>query len=252
MFNCCPLGDVEWRLNISKLLEYSSVFTGTRVVLVRTGSGLASVGSVKDAFKGFQAAFVPVPNSTLMGEVPGWVEALEGLYSVREDEATFYAHTKGVSYDGLEPQFLQGVRVWRDTMYTKCLSEPTVIDRLLSTNAFVGTYKRRTRAHGFPSWHYAGTFWWFKHARFFGNPAWKSLGTTRFAVEQYPGRHFGYDEAHCLYNPFKEDLYATTAKFTCTSCTHQMTAVVKRKLPRARVCSRCHKTTSYFSSLMTT
>lgn len=234
-------------MNVAKLKEYDSVFNGQRIVLVKTGQDLSTPQSVKDAFHGFRAVFVAVPNDPRLGEVAGWLQALERLQSAKSDEITFYAHTKGVSYDGEPDRFVRGIRMWRNHMYDNCLQNVAQIETVLTAHTFAGCYQRPTRRA--TKWHYAGAFWWFKHSEFFSNPKWCELDDSRFAVEMYPGKHFEFRDGACLFDQFIEDLYASSAVHTCFECTHTFNALVKRNLPQVKVCPKCHKRSAIFTHL---
>lgn len=215
LYNCCPLDDSEeWRLNVERLNYYASIFNGRKIVLLKTGLGMVPPEVVKAAFT-FEAEFRLVPNDPVLGEGAGFIDALRELQSLRSDEATFYAHTKGVSRwrDSLKKG---NIRFWRNTMYRECLSDADRIDDVLSRYSCCGCllnpdgHQPRVGLHnGVQSkWFFAGTFFWFRHDRLFSR-SWEKLPNGYYGVEGYLGLHIPLSESYDLGEyPIKNwDLY---------------------------------------------
>lgn len=200
LYNCCPFDwNDEWRLNVDRLNQYAPVFTGKKLVIVREGDGLVPLGEVRKAFT-FDVEFIPLPNDPVLCEVSGFIETLAKLESCNCKEATFYAHTKGVSQT---KELIGAVRKWRDTMYDQCLKDPVRVTQLLDYHATAGCFRSK---NSFPTlittpiaWHYSGAFWWAKHSTLFSHPRWREVPQVRFGVEMYLGTLFPIESSACLY-----------------------------------------------------
>jgi hypothetical protein len=91
---------------------------------------------------------------------------------------------------------------WRNLMYHMLLDDPIKIEQLLTQFSMVGTHRRarqRMPDSLLVDWHFSGTFWWFRHDRFFEkNRNWQALPATGWAVEACPGILFKRNECCCL------------------------------------------------------
>lgn len=220
LYSCCPFEwNSEWELNVKKLNQYSSIFNGRRLIIIREGRGLVPLQKVRSAFS-FEAEFIPLPNDPKLWEVSGFIDILGQLKSNNSQEATFYAHTKGSgrkTYDAYI--LLDSVRRWRDIMYEQNLSTP-LIDDLLQKYACVGCFRSKKP---FPkslipypdsSWHYSGNFWWVNHACLFSKPNWNVIPQARHGVEVYLSTLFSVDESYCLYEDnLSRNLYFAWDKY---------------------------------------
>jgi hypothetical protein len=134
-------------------------------------------------------------NNRAHGELTTLPYMLDLVKSDRSDEATFYAHAKGVSHSG--PR-LMAVKQWTKAMLDFNLDMKKV-EPLLAVNSCVGTFKRS--GIGIVSnkfnWHYSGNFWWVNHAALFGLD-WRSrLVGRRHAAESFLGWLFPSGQAAC-------------------------------------------------------
>ena len=221
LYNCCAFGwHDEWRLNVEKLNQYASIFNGRRFIIVRVGENILPPEEVKKAFT-FNAEFIELPNDPVLGECSGFLDVLGLLESHREDEITFYAHTKGVRYyrgiqwlSQMNDHQLDGIRLWRNTMYEQCLQDPILIDEIMQRFACCGCF-RRVQTVG--DWGFSGTFYWLNHAKLFSRPWREALPKERVGLERYPHALFNISESHCLYeNPDPtQNLYTHPAQFAC-------------------------------------
>jgi hypothetical protein len=244
LYNVCPLGQTEWRDNIVKLKQYEHIFNGRRLLLIKTGDGLASFEEVLAEFKGFGPAIpMRVPNVPELGEVAGFVRGLAQLRSLRPGEATFYAHTKGVSYDGRPIEQLAGVRAWRDSMYEHCLGNVDAAEHALEHHPLAGCFRHYGSTHPMEEvdWHYAGAFFWMRHDALFSRD-WGRVHQTRYGVEMYPGTHFSSEEGACLYaDDVGFNLYEAQALYRCEGCAADFQDVVRVAQNPIRPCPRCYK-----------
>jgi len=187
----------EWKRNIEQINGYADIFNGRRIVIIMTGEGIVDPATVEAAFT-FEAEFIRCTNVPELREVVGFTEALARLKSEREDEITFFAHTKGVTHD--DPVVLDAVRVWRDKMYELCLHNMELIEAVLSQFACAGSFQICEPRIPLPldsMWHYSGTFWWVNHAKLFSKE-WYNVHPSSHGVEAYLGRLFEINETYCL------------------------------------------------------
>ena len=210
LYNCyAPISNKEWLLNVEKLNSLSSIFNGRKIVIIRQDEGLVPTSLVVKAFT-FEADFIELANDAKLQETAGFVNTLRRLRSLRPDEITFYAHTKGVSH-GKADHRLHPVRVWRNTMYEQCLSDPDKIDKLLQTYACCGCFRNNDANVG---WHFAGTFWWVNHEKLFSKQ-WETIRPSPYGVENYLPLHFSREEGYCLYGADNYSLYTAPWPFVC-------------------------------------
>jgi len=249
LYNCfAPKWSSEWKPNIERLCQYAEAFNGRKIVLIKTGE-TEDAAKVEALFAPLGVVeFIHVPNDPDLGEVTGFIQALELLASTDPNEATFYAHTKGVKYKQPLERYMVAICSWRNRMYDECLSDPAKIEALLQQHACVGCFLRSGRAIQVEgaAWHYAGTYWWVNHARLFSLPQWPEVAQTFWGVEGYLGRHLPEESAHCLYGAdLKHNLYSTVGIFRC-SCGHESRHRMKMTHLPVKVCRKCFKRTAEF------
>lgn len=214
-YNCCPHLDAEevWLDNVRWLCKYKEAFNNKLVINVKTGKNMADPEFVKSRFSELQQCgdveFCLIPNDLELHELAGFIEGLEKLKSVREDEITFYAHTKGVGHaaSGSHVILQMAVRQWRNRMYDECLSDPKRVE-----DVFLGKTKQRIpifgRGKGIAAagcflcpnkygWFFAGTYYWVKHSALFTRD-WRKVPRDRFGPENYIPVQFMRKELHCF------------------------------------------------------
>ena len=157
---------------------------------------------MKKAFPGLRAEFVVFPRSELR-EASTFLPLMGTVQSTDPDEATFYAHSKGVRSEITG----EAGRRWRNSLYANLLDDVPLIRRLLATHSFVGSHRRWREGSGvgdFPpelagcAWHYSGAFFWFRNRDVFTSPQWRELPPTRFGVEAWPGTHWPMGAGACV------------------------------------------------------
>lgn len=250
LYNCwAPNHSNEWKPNIERLCSYSNVFNGRKIIVIKTDQNTAPVQEVKDCFKplGPDTEFVEWPNSPKLGEVAGFIPNLSKLYSLRDDEATFYAHTKGTKYVHIEVPNLAAIRRWRNRMYYECLNDPNRIESLLETHDCCGGFKQDGLAPPLPQsvkWHFAGTFWWVKHSSLFSHVNWKSVQNHFYGVEGYLGRILPSAGAANLCSipaGHKGGLYTVKCEYLCKRCEHTFEGWPRLTGQKVKVCKNCFK-----------
>ena len=214
-----------WRLNVAQILRRIHLFNGKRVVAIATGPELEPPERVEREFAGRDVTFIHRPNDRTLREVTTFLPLLESVHSLAGDEATFYAHAKGVTSIG-DPT---GVTYWRNSMYHALLDDLPLVKKSLAEYPCVGTHRRRhpsgrrvndPRVPIFPDgtddapWHFAGTFWWFRNRDLFAHPRWGALRQSGWFAEGYLSFLFPYERTCCLFmdeaaNPYNRNSYRT-------------------------------------------
>lgn len=214
-----PIAQHEvWRWNIEQIRKRINVFNGKRVISVMTDHATHTVEEVQAAFCGERIdAWVVGQNDPTRWEMQGLPRMMDYVHSCDQNEITFYCHAKGVQ--GPEhisgPTFHEQPRVkWATAMYGACLDDMPFVEKQLETHTFAGAFKRRM-IHGNPpyrsSWHFAGTFYWFRNARLFSQPHWYHFDHQWYGAETYPGQIVGWGQAAGLFCDHPPVLYLQQA-----------------------------------------
>ena len=198
-------GNREWRANVDRLKRSWHRFNGRKIISIVTDAETVDVAAVQRAFPRDPAVeWLVQPNDPARGEAVTFVPAAQSLRTFNLLEATFYAHAKGTSprFQAHDSAMLPSIRLWREFLYRHCLDTPTNLDSLLLHHAAVGCARNQSgfrREESCPPcyWHFAGTFWWINHARFFGHPEALALGPSRWALERHLGEIIPVDETYC-------------------------------------------------------
>jgi SAM-dependent methyltransferase len=178
-----------WPWHIEQLLKYKHVWNGRKILIIAEDSNTTADKKLLPIVQQLGAEIHKVPNDPVLGETRWFVEKLGLLESKDPDEATFYAHSKGVTQQGA---WLGGAVSWSKGMYDLNLGSVPAVEQSLSLCSAVGCF-RHFLNHAGARWCYAGTFFWLKHSTIF-NRHWRSTEHSRFGVEGYPGRHLRWGE----------------------------------------------------------
>jgi hypothetical protein len=197
LFHCYPIRGTVWPWHISQLLAYKSVWNGRRLVILALDERTVSESEARAHFEPLGAEILVKRNNIHLAETAYFTETLGMLESKRADEATFYAHAKGVTRT--QPT-QEPVRRWSELMYRATLSFPKVIDKRLSKAGTVGCLRWTHLPHVLPfraGWCWAGTFFWMRHDLLFSRD-WRRIACQVYGVEDYPSWQFSEDESSCL------------------------------------------------------
>lgn len=214
-----PIAQHEvWRWNVDQIRRRLHLFNGKRIVSVMTDGASNTVEDVQAAFCGERIdAWVVGHNDPNRWEMQGLPRMLEYVYSCDPNEITFYCHAKGVQGPAhvTDPLLHEQPRIkWATAMYGACLDDLPFVEKQLETHTFAGAFKRRM-IHGAPpfrsSWHFAGTFYWFRNACLFALPNWHHFDHQWYGAETYPGQLVGWGQAAGLFCDHPPVLYLQEA-----------------------------------------
>jgi hypothetical protein len=222
-----PRRGPQWAWNVSRIVPYLNAFNGRIFVVVSQDDTTEPLSSVRQAFGDRRASFVEVRNDPSLGESVGFLPVMEMLCSTDPDEATFYAHAKGARHQD-DSEVLGRVRTWIDCMLLLNLGSMEVVEGLMKRHSAIGCL-RRIMEHQGSSWHYSGTFFWYKHSAIFSKD-WTSISPGIYGVESYLGRHLPVSESYDLTRGREfGDLYKTTIPMVEITRMHEeLTASSKR------------------------
>jgi hypothetical protein len=149
------------------------------------------------------AEFVEFENDRDLGECRTFLELLDRVQD--SPGITFYCHGKGASW----PESHHPAHEWADALFAVNLDFPETVERLLQSAPFVGACRRTTSlAQTRATWHYSGTFFWFRHDWLFSQPRWRHIEWQWGGTEAWPSLQI--DKEHCanLFLDNAGDLYA--------------------------------------------
>lgn len=192
-FHLYPLKRSFWTWHLDQLRLYWNAFNGRKIVVVAVDGRTASAGEVAARLQGLDVELREVRNDPARGETSAFIDTLRLLESSRPDEATFYAHGKGVTHRGLGSLIMQS---WSEAMYFMNLSDVGLVDELLAEHAAVGCFRQEV-PHAGSQWHFSGTFFWFKHSQLYARD-WERIHRGKYGVEGYLGRHLPVERSFCL------------------------------------------------------
>lgn len=193
IFYCYPIRETIWPWHVDRLIERRGAWNGRRIIVVALDDRTDAEWLVRTKFAPLEAEVLVRKNVQKFGEQAHFIDTLELLESQRSDEATFYAHAKGVMRNG---PMLVPVQRWSELMYRANLDFPALVERRLQGFGTVGCLRWR---HEKPriGWCWAGTFFWLRHDAIFSRN-WMKIDRSVYGVEDYPGRHFEIEEGSCL------------------------------------------------------
>lgn len=196
IYHVMPIaGNGVWQRNVEQLLQRIDQFNGRRVVAVVQGAGLDSAEAVEEAFKGTVDEWIVRDNDVSLREVATFPTLLDSVLRQGQNHITFFGHTKGVTRP-----IGQTAHRWADLMYETCLDYPHLVEDTLDHKPLAGSFKKHGRP--FPgslsSWHYSGTFFWFRNDSV-EERDYARIDQQWWGVESWPGIHFHESEAGCLF-----------------------------------------------------
>lgn len=189
IFYLYPATGSIWSWHVDQLIHYKNAWNGRKLITVALDHRTDHQAWILQRLKPLEAEVSWVPNEPSLGETAHFIRMLSSVASLNQDEATFYAHAKGVTHNGHR---LEAVRRWCEAMYVLNLGSINTVERRLSLFSAVGCFRHYLK-HAGSRWHYGGTFFWLKHSAIFSRRWWE-IQHTKYGVEAYPGRHLRWGE----------------------------------------------------------
>lgn len=195
----------KWRRTAEHLCARKELFNGRRVIAVARDHECDSVADVREAFAPLDAEFLEFDNHPDLGEVATFVPLLAHVADPTPGVLTCYCHAKGSSW----PEAHHPAHEWADAMFAACLDYPELIRGLLSSAVFAGAFRRGGRlAATVATWHYSGTFFWFRNDVVFGQgKPWEHVEQTWGGTEAWPSLQIPKAQSACLFLDDAGDLY---------------------------------------------
>jgi hypothetical protein len=213
--HCYPRRSGKWRRTVAHLTAGArwSQFTGRKIITIAHDSCCDWPGDVALAFREALGGdpgieWIVRPNDPELQEVPGFVPMLEKIESTNPDECTTYLHFKGAT----QPRG-HGSHGWLDFLAAANLDYPELVACALERGNICGAF-RSQGLWSFPdyhNWHFAGTWFTFRHSRIFGGEiGWRDVHPNFMGVEAWPGL-VPFEESVCLFfdNANTAHLYST-------------------------------------------
>ena len=198
-----------WKWNIQELSRFKDSFNNKKIVFIATDKGFDDPEEVKEQFSkaGFNdIEFHLTPNNENLGECAPLYKRMDMVYSLDNNEYTFFAHAKGVTRETVRKESwcsAEANKTWIKKMMMHNLFSTEKIHRILLEKPCFGimksTFEERKLGWYFISskhrWIYAGGFFWFKHSSLFSQKYKSIVFQKRYTIESYLSNFFTYDES---------------------------------------------------------
>ena len=194
VYEIYPIRKSAWRWNAAQMRQYLPNFNGKKMLTIKEDDRTDRPEDVVEALGCKDAEIMVVPNDRLLQQTQNFIPVLEKLYSLKDDEATYFAYGKGVTHG---KENLTNVMAWAWAQYFLTLGSIDLIDHLLKKFGTVGAF-RHPAPYSRTRWHYSGAYFWFRHSAVFSQKAWKEIDADRYGVEYWLGRHLPIEESYDL------------------------------------------------------
>lgn len=189
-----------WCWHVEMLRKYIHLFNGKKVLALALDSLTENPSTVKSGLSPIFDEIIEVTNDPSLREVLTFEPLFSKVHSVNPNEATLYAHGKGVGRYA-HPWVLR----WTELLYELNIDVDSwkEIQKLLINHPICGSFKKVGR--GWPDnesladWHYSGSWFWFRNRDLFMQPDWRRIDRFWSGIESYPGLHFKPEHAACLF-----------------------------------------------------
>ena len=183
--HCYPRKSGKWRRTLAHLTagDRWAQFTGRKIISIAFDECCSDPDEVCDEWPS-DCEFIVNPNVLGLQEVASFLPLMEKVESRDPDEWTTYVHCKGCT----QPDGHASHR-WLDYMASANFDYPQLLECVMKNANICGA----VRSHGlwaFPhyhNWHFAGTFFTFRHSRVFGELPWSNVHQNFMGVEAWPG-----------------------------------------------------------------
>lgn len=210
IYYIAPFEGEMWKWNVKQISRFRSSFNNKKIVFIATDDRFISPEIVKyefDQINGFKdIIFETIPNNAQLGECAALYKMFDMVFSLDENEYTFFAHGKGVTREKERKKgwcSLSANKTWTTKMLAYNLSSTDKIHRILSDSPCFGimksTFEKRKLGWYFKysknMWIYAGGFFWFNNANLFSEDYKSVKLETRYTIESYLSNFFTYEQA---------------------------------------------------------
>lgn len=209
--------NLAWFWNCMRLIQHADVFNGKKVVAISTDGTTEGYRDVAAILRPHGFKTIEFANDSYLREVVSFLPLLCHVQSEEEDEATFYAHTKGNSTKDNRT----GAMYWRNVAYRELLGNYENCMKKLRKYACVGIHKMKYQSGSqvYPSrlpygqWMLAGTFFWFRHDMVFSHPCWRNVPVDRYGAEAWLSGLLHEKHAHSVYQLWDENLFPAPSPY---------------------------------------
>lgn len=179
-----------------------NVFDGRRTVAFAVDTNVKAQDKrfAEKFFENHNFGIIEVVNHPHLRETVSFLKLLNHVRSKDPKEITFYAHTKGTTRT--DDKLFAAVTLWAECLYKYNLSNIELIEEILERYPTVGVFKRFGKFPHFPkksTWHYSGTFFWFRNDAIFTKEWQDALVETRYGVEAFLSLLFDKKEGASIY-----------------------------------------------------
>lgn len=197
LFHLAPFKGTPWEWHADQLKTRIGLFNGRRILATMTGPRLAHHREVQERFPDFEV--IAVRNDPRQREVATFLPLFERLAHMgnRPGSATLYAHGKGATRG-------TSTRRWTEMLYGSTVDVWPKVERVLKAYPIAGPFLKE--GEGWPkneshsTWHYSGSFFWFRDDELFKKPDWRRIDPFWSGIEPYLSIHFPLDEAGCTFH----------------------------------------------------
>lgn len=180
--------------NIRTIKPYLPIFNGKRVFTIAVVEQQTKLVDEIVRYLGDDNEYIVVENDinvTYGGTGPFFELSGPMVANENHDEFMFHGHTKGASYQTINPSVL----FWTKFLYDINLGRFDMVREVLKTHDTFGIFKCVGTAFGNRvNWHYPGAFWWVRHSSLFSHP-WNMVERDACATEILPSQFVSNDRA---------------------------------------------------------
>tara|TARA_Y100000361_G_scaffold7959_1_gene6575 strand:- start:1400 stop:3025 length:1626 start_codon:yes stop_codon:yes gene_type:complete len=206
IYHLAPYRNDIFDYHIDKLHQYLPKFNNKKIINIVEGNEFHSKEYVMDRLSGLDVEFTSTQNDPSHREAYSFfTELLPKVESLNENEFTFFGHSKSCTNRRQQDRFINQHRLWTDHCYKYTLEDiDDVIEKMDSYDAY-GPFIRTdglSKAVVDTTWHYSGTFFWFKNSVIFSND-WsenKFNYNNGYEAEAFIGKMIPIDRGYCSFD----------------------------------------------------
>jgi len=206
IYHFAPYKNDIFEYHIDKLRQHLPKFNNKKVINIVEGNEFHSKEYVMEKLSGFDIEFTSTINNPAHREAYSFfTKLLPKVESLNENEFTFFGHSKSCTNRRQQDRFISQHRLWTDYCYKYTLDDiDDVIEKMDSYDAY-GPFVRTTglsKAVADTTWHYSGTFFWFKNSAIFSKD-WserKFNYHNGYEAEAFIGKMITEDRGYCSFD----------------------------------------------------